>query len=158
VATYETILTVPRPVEATFAFVSDFCNAVHWDPRTYATEKATDGPIGVGTRFLLTGGMLHGDVVRRLHLPLRVAGMRLPYDITEFDPPNQFVLVGETRLFRYRDHLEFSADGDGTRLRYVAELDGKGPMGLGKAMLQRMFDRIGDDATRDIAAVVAERT
>ena len=58
VATYETILRIPRPIEATFAFVSDFRNAVTWDPRTYSADKTTEGPIGVGTQFMLTGGMM----------------------------------------------------------------------------------------------------
>jgi hypothetical protein len=31
-------------------------------------------------------------------------------------------------------------------------------MSLGKGMLQRMFERIGDDATRDLPAVVAKAT
>ena len=42
VATHETILTIPRPIEETFAFVSDFRNAAKWDPRTYAAEKTMD--------------------------------------------------------------------------------------------------------------------
>lgn len=69
-ATNETILIISRSVEETFAFVSDFRNAALWDPRTYAVEKTTDGPIGVGTRFMLTGGMLREEVVRRLMLLL----------------------------------------------------------------------------------------
>jgi hypothetical protein len=30
----------------------------------------------------------------------------------------------------------------------------KGPLALGKPLLQRMFQRIGDDATRDLPATV----
>ena len=45
-----------RFVEELFAFVSDFRNAAAWDPRTYAVEKATEGPTGIGPRFMLTGG------------------------------------------------------------------------------------------------------
>lgn len=149
-ATYETILHIPLSLEATFAFVSDFSNAARWDPRTYSAEKVTDGPIRVGTRFVLTGGMLREETVRRLHLPRSLAGMSLPYDMVEFDPPNEFVLEGETRIVRYRDHLEFSVESDGTRLRYYAELDVKSRLAIGRGFLQRMFTRIGDDATRGL--------
>ena len=69
VAAYETILSVPHPVEVTFDFVSDFRNAALWDPRTFAVEKATDGPIGAGTRFILTGGMMREDLVQKLRIP-----------------------------------------------------------------------------------------
>lgn len=149
-ASYEAILHVPLTQQETFAFVSDFRNAARWDPRTYSVEKATEGPIAVGTRFMLTGGMLREESVRRFRIPRSLAGMALPYDIVEFDPPNEFVLEGETRVFRYCDHLEFSAEGEGTRLRYYAELVLKSPLTAGNALLQRTFTRIGDDATRGL--------
>ena len=74
-ASYATDITIERPVEAAFAFVSNFANAAAWDPRTYAAEKVTDGPIGLGTRFVLTGGALKESTLRRLRLPPR----RLPF-------------------------------------------------------------------------------
>ena len=157
-ATYETILTIPQSVDQTFAFVSDFRNAAKWDPRTFSVDKTTDGDIGIGTRFMLTGGMLPEATVARLHLPKSMAGMALPYDVTEFDAPHEFVLVGESRLVRYRDHLEFWPDGNGTRLRYFAELELKGPLSIMEPLLGRMFQRIGDDATRDLPATVVRGT
>ena len=157
-ATYETILTIPQSVDETFAFVSDFRNAAKWDPRTFSVDKTTDGDIGIGTRFMLTGGMLPEATVARLHLPKSMAGMALPYDVAEFDAPHEFVLVGESRLVRYRDHLEFWPDGNGTRLRYFAELELKGPLSIMEPLLGRMFQRIGDDATRDLPATVVRGT
>jgi hypothetical protein len=158
VATYEVFLTIDRPVSEVFAFVSDFRNAATWDPRTYSVEKATAGPIGVGTRFVLTGGMLPEPTVQRLHLSTSVAGLALSYDVVEFDAPREFVLEGEAALFRYRDHLEFAEDGGETRLRYTAELELKGILGSADALLQRMFQRIGDDATRELPATVERGT
>jgi len=154
-ATYDTNLTIPRSVEDTFAFVSDFRNASRWDPRTYNVKKVTDGPIGVGTRFMLTGGVLPRPVLERLRVPWPRAGMALPYDVAEFTPPKEFVLVGESRAFRYRDHFEFSRDGDDTLLRYAAELEIKGSLRFWDPVLQRIFTRIGDDATRALPALVA---
>ncbi len=154
-AVYEISLTIPRPQADTFAFISDFSNAVHWDPRTYATEIATDGPIGVGTRFVLTGGMLKESWVSRLRIPRRVAGMPLPYDVVEFNPPDGFVLEGETRVFRYRDEISFRADGENTTVRYWASLEFRGILRLFDPLLRLSFRRIGDDATRDIPSVVA---
>lgn len=155
VASYETTLTVPCSVDETFAFVSDFRHAARWDPRTYGVEKATDGTIGIGTRFILTGGMLREELVKRLHIPRSMAGMALPYDVVEFDAPNYFVLEGESRLVRYQDRLEFSQESDGTRVRYAADLHLKGPLAVGEPLLHRMFQRIGDDATRHLPEVVA---
>ena len=158
VATYETILTIPRPIEETFAFVSDFRNAARWDPRTYSARKTTDGPIGVGTRFILTGGMMLGSVVKRLHLPESVAGMSLPYDVVAFDAPNAFTLKGESGMLHWCDHLEFTAEGDNTRLSYFAELEMKRFSTIGEALLARMFQRIGDGATADLPETVVRGT
>ena len=156
VATYETILSIPAPIEAVFAFVSDFRNAAKWDPRTYKSEKTTDGPIGVGSRFMLTGGMLSESLINRLHLPVSVVGMALPYDVVEFDPPNEFVLAGESPILRWRDRLAFSEEGAGTRLHYFAELQFRGPLVVAEPLLRMMFRRIGDDATRELAATVMD--
>jgi dehydrogenase/reductase SDR family protein 12 len=158
-ATYEKTMDIPLPVADTFAYVSDFRNAAQWDPRTYSAEKTTPGPIGVGTRFTLAGGLVPEDVLQRLRIPTSIAGMRLPYDIVEFSAPEQFVLVGESGMVRYRDVLDFSpnADGSGTQLRYFAELELKGRLGILDPRLQRMFQRIGDDATRDIPERASHR-
>jgi hypothetical protein len=158
VATYETELVVPRPIEETFAFVSDFRNAVRWDPRTYFVTKTTEGPIGTGTRFMLTGGLLRQDTLKRLHLSESVIGMPLPYDVVSFDAPNEFVLEGESRFLRYRDRLTFSAQGSSTRLVYYAELEMKSPLTFMDRLVRGIFTRIGDDATADLPATVAEGT
>ena len=157
-ARFATTLHVPRPVDEVFAFVSDFRNAVHWDPRTYAAEQLTPGSPGIGTRFVLTGGVLPRPVLRRLRIPASLVGMRLPYDVVEFTPPSGFTLAGESRLVRYRDRLEFTADGGGTRVRYLAELHLRGPLAVGEPLLRPLFSRIGRDATRDLADAVVRGT
>lgn len=155
-ASYERSVTVPCPIDETFAFVSSFDNAAKWDPRTYEAANTTAGPVGVGTRFVLRGGALKETIVRRLHLPLVLVSTKLPYDITEFDAPRRFVMVGENPFYRYDDHISFTADGDDTHVHYAATLDLKGPMRIFSWILQRQFRKIGDDATAGIAdAVVA---
>lgn len=157
-ATYQTTLRVPSSVDDTFSFVSDFRNAVRWDPRTYATGMDPEGPVGVGTRFLLTGGLLREETVRRLRLPLRIVGRALPYDVAVYEPPRRFVLVGQTRTLHYRDELEFEPAGDHTSLRYVATLEAKPFARLWEPLLGRLFQRIGDEATAGLAAAVLEGT
>jgi hypothetical protein len=155
VATFETTLVIPRPLEATFAFVTDFRNAPTWDPRTYDAQKTTEGPIGLGTRFLLRGGLISKQTLERLHVPdvLRQAS-ELAYEVVSFVPRQEMIVRGETPTLRYEDHLVFSADGDGTKLRYAAKLELKGVLELGEPILKPIFDAIGEDATRGIPAAV----
>ena len=157
-ATYETTVLIPLPPEDAFAFVSDFRHTTLWDPRALTAEKTTDGPIGVGTRFMLTGGMLPKDLIKRLRIPESVAGNPLPYDVILFDPPNEIAFEGENRMVWYRDDLVFTPvdDGASTSLQYVAKMKLKGIFAIGEPILQRMFKRIGDDATRDIPTAAAE--
>jgi dehydrogenase/reductase SDR family protein 12 len=154
VAIYERTLHIHRSVEDSFAFVSNFQNASRWDPRTYSASMTSEGPIGIGTRFVLTGGLLKGETVSRLHLPIALAGMPLPYDMIEFKAPFEFVLEGQSRAVRYRDRLVFSQNGDSTQLVYSAELELKGPLSVFDSLLQRAFKRIGDDATNGLVAAV----
>lgn len=136
-ARYRTSLIIKRPLADTFAFFSDFRNAPTWDPQTRTARKDTEGDIGLGTRFILVGGALGMN-------------FELPYEIVGFDPPHQFILEGENRVFRYRDVIDFVAEGDNTRLSYYAELGFRGLLRVGNPCMSLMFRSIGDKATRDM--------
>lgn len=154
VAFYQRTMLIPCPIDATFAFVSDFRNAEKWDPRTYQVDKTTPGPIGVGTIFQLHGSAIPRSLAARLPVPRSALARPLPYEVVVFEPPHRFVLGGESKLLRYRDEIEFVADGDATRMTYSAELALKGALAIGEPFLKLVFKRIGDDATRDIPATV----
>lgn len=154
---FETSLVIPRPRDATFAFVTDFSNAARWDPRTYEARKLTPGPIGLGTKFQLTGGLISKQTLARFHVPdaLR-ADSDLGYEVVSFVPRSEMVVRGETSTLRYEDHLVFRDAGDATELRYVATMELKGILSIGDVILRPIFDAIGADATAGIpAAVVA---
>jgi hypothetical protein len=157
VVRFETSLVIPRPRDATFAFVTDLSNAVTWDPRTYQASKLTPGPVGLHTRFLLQGGLLSKQTVERFHVPeLLRAQTELGYEVVSFVPRTEMVVRGETSALRYEDHLVFSDEGDATRLRYVATMELKGVLAIGDIVFKPIFEAIGADATRGIPdAVVA---
>lgn len=138
-ARYRTSLIIKRPLAETFAFFSDFRNAPSWDPQTKRARKATEGDIGVGTTFVLVGGALGLE-------------FDLPYHVVGYDAPNQFILEGENRVFRYRDVIDFTAEGDHTRMSYFATLRFRGLLRVGNPLMRLMFQRIGDHATRRMPA------
>lgn len=51
--TVEKSVTIDRPAEEVFAFVSDHTNAPRWQSGLLEVRRVTDGPIGVGTRHTL---------------------------------------------------------------------------------------------------------
>lgn len=154
-ATFETSLVIRRPLAPTFDFVTDFRNAPAWDPRTYDARKTTPGPVGAGTRFALRAGPIPKPWLDRLRVPdrLRPTG-ELPYEVVSFAAPREMIVRGESQLLRYEDRLTFSEEAGGTRLHYWSMMELKGVLAVGEPILQRLFDRIGADATRGIPAAV----
>ena len=132
-AHYFRALSVSIPQERVFNYVADFTHAV-WDPATLACEQVTDGPIGVGTTFMLKAKFLTGS-------------MNLPYTITEYEPNSRLVLVGESSLMKYVDVITFEPREEGTVVGYDAVLTFKGLLGLGEIFFRPAFQQIGDRAT-----------
>jgi hypothetical protein len=140
-ATYQTTLAIPVPIDRAFAYVSDFRHAT-WDPRVSVARRTDgDGPIGPGSTFELVS-------------PLPVGQIVFPYRIIRFEPPTRVMLQGETWFARYVDDITFAPDAVGTSLHYNAQFDLKGLMKLGGPLMQILFRRVGDDATRGIADAV----
>jgi hypothetical protein len=123
--------------EQTFDFIADFCHAALWDPRTRSVRKLTDGPIGCGTRFMLTADLLG--------LPLE-----FPYEISVFERPHQLVFEGSTRCFAYHERVSITVDGGGTSIEYRAQMRLQSLLVLGNPILSLIYQRIGDDATSGI--------
>lgn len=151
---FDTSIGIARPLAATFAFVSNFANAARWDPRTYEAKQLTDGPIGVGTKFLLRGGLISKATRERFHVPDALLASELTYEVVAFTPDAELIVRGETETLRYQDHLTFTADGAGTRLRYQATMELKGVLEIGDVLLKPIFAAIGRDATQGIPGAV----
>lgn len=152
-ATFHTSLWIPRAPADVFSFVSDFRNAPRWDPRTYSSVMVTGGPIGIGTRFELQGGLATKTVHDELPAMLR-GNNTLPYEVVEFDPPRVVAFRGETSTMQYHDRIQISDEQGGSRLVYDAELTLKGLLEIGEPAFQLLFERIGKDATDPIPGVV----
>jgi NAD(P)-dependent dehydrogenase (short-subunit alcohol dehydrogenase family) len=105
----EEVLTSPRPLRECFAFAADFRHLTAWDPTALACQKRTPGPVGVGTAY---------DV----EVAFGPSRIPMAYRVVEYDPPRRVVLEGEGGTVQARDALCFEPDGDGTRLRYTADI------------------------------------
>ena len=49
--TNEKIITINRPVEEVFAYVSDLQNGPQWQNGLLEVRRITKGPLGIGTQF-----------------------------------------------------------------------------------------------------------
>jgi hypothetical protein len=131
----------PRSPEEAFDFISDFRHASLWDPRTKSVRKLTDGPIGRGTKFLLTASLFGTE-------------LDFPYEIVEFERAVHVLFAGHTPFFEYRERVSFSAEPPGTRIEWDAHMSLRSILVFGNPVLSLVYQRIGNDATGGIVAAL----
>ena len=124
--------TSMAPAEA-FEYLSDFSNALEWDPGVVEADTVGDGPVGEGSEFTLVAVFLGR---RNTHT----------YRVVEHDPPGAVTFRGENSSVVSLDRITFEPVGSGTRVTYDAELSLKGPMRIADPLLALAFKRVGDQA------------
>lgn len=102
-------ITVRRPIDDVFRYLSDFGNIEQWDPGVVKSLKLTDGPVQVGATFQLT-------------LRYMLYCIRMLYTVTEYHAPNKVVLRGTGKSFAVTDTIELSQEGARTRVSYTASI------------------------------------
>ena len=121
---------VNRSVRDVFDYVSDMRWLAKCDDVVKASEKTTEGPIGVGTEFR--------------HRP-QVMGMRGDVTMTflEFDPPHRF-LFQNTRFGPIAPTAEFLFEevNDGTRVTIQGDPNPQGPLRLIGPVFYRWATRL----------------
>jgi len=131
--------------EVAFDFISDFTHASLWDPHTQSVRKLSDGPIGLGTRFMLTARL--GPLT-----------LDFPYEIIEYRRPHVVVFAGRTRYFEYLERVTFTPDAGGTSIEWDANMQLHSLLALGNPILSLVYQRIGDDATGGIDRALQQAT
>ena len=141
-ASYETTVETALGIDEVFAYLSDFANTADWDPGIVEAERLSSTDPGLGTRFRVVTSTLGNR-------------QTLEYEITEWDPPHRFVLVGTTDRLRSIDTLTFSAtDAGGTRVTYHADLALSGLARFADPILHLSFQVIGRRAANGLREVL----
>ncbi len=104
---------VERSVEEVFDFVADELNEAKYNPLMVRAEKATPGPIAVGTRWSVT-------ILARGH-PLD-----LDIEVTDYDRPKRLGSLTRMSSADVEGLLTFEPDPAGTRLAWSWDLRPKG--------------------------------
>lgn len=113
---FENTLTIRRPPEEVFEYLADFENVPRWNYAIVETRKESDGPVGVGSRY-----------VQRRSIP-QPATER--FEVTEFEPPRRLGVEGTIGPFPARVRYELTPAPDGTRLTNAVDLELSGPKRL----------------------------
>jgi len=140
-ARYRTTITSRLSPQNAFDYMADFANAEEWDPGVVAAEPLQDGPVGLGSRFLLQAKF--GKSV-----------MPLEYVIAAYEPGKRVVLVAETDKVKSTDEITFAPNGDGCDVTYDAELETLGRFRLATPLVALLFKGIGDRARDSLRLVL----
>jgi hypothetical protein len=138
---YVTVINSTWKVEDAFAFMSDFSNAMRWDPGVLAARRLDTGEVREGSSFDLT---------------VAFAGrkMTLRYTVQSMKAPQQIVFVASTSLLESVDTLTFTPRGETCRMAYDAKFRLKGLASVANPLLAVSFRRIGDRARDSLRTVL----
>jgi hypothetical protein len=121
-------IVIERPVEEVFDFVADERNEPRFNPQMTRAEKLSSGPIGAGTRF-------RAEMVRMG----RTAEMTTEF--TGFERPRRLESSTHLSHMDIQGALTFDPVPEGTRMRWVWDLELHGLLRLAGPLVARMGER-----------------
>ncbi|OLR93525.1 SRPBCC family protein [Actinokineospora bangkokensis] len=134
--------TVAKPLPEVGAYLSDFSNAVEWDPGTESCERMESGPVRVGARW---------------HNTSKIAGVEteLVYELEELTP-ELIRFVGRNKTATSTDEITL-AEGEAagtTRITYQATIEFHGAAKLASPIAKAVFEKVGSDTEDSLKRVL----
>lgn len=137
----ERTFTVSLPIEATFAYLSDFENTEEWDPGTVSTKR-TGGDGGVGTTYKNTSEFMGRKT-------------DLTYETITYDKPTSFQCRGRNKTATATDSMTFTPAAEGTQIHYRADFEFKGLVKLiAPLVVKPRLDSLADETVDQIKKVL----
>lgn len=124
---------IDRPIGEVFEYAADFDNIESWDPGVASSRRLDDGPLGVGSRFEL--GVSFG-----------ARQILMTYEITEYEPNERVVLVGEGEKIKAVDDIRFEEREDKTMVDYTADLTFDNYVKYVAPFMGSIFKKVGERA------------
>ncbi|MEO1529713.1 MAG: SRPBCC family protein [Planctomycetota bacterium] len=98
----ETIAARPDVVFAASSNIPAWAEVI---PAINRIEMLTDGPVGVGTRFIETRTLFGREASETM-------------EVVEYEPPSHYVLKAESNGCRYLTEIRFEPHGDVTKMSF----------------------------------------
>ncbi|SDJ48294.1 Carbon monoxide dehydrogenase subunit G [Frankineae bacterium MT45] len=138
----ERTFTVDVAPSAVLEYLQDFSHAEAWDPGTETCTRQDEGPVVVGSTW---------------HNVSKIAGIgtELTYRLAERSA-DHLVFVGENDTATSTDTITVRPAGTGSELTYHANIEMHGLAKLASPAIKLVFEKIGNDTERQLAAVLNE--
>lgn len=136
---------VALPAATVFEYLANFDHTAEWDPGIAAAERLDQGPLEVGSRFLLQAN-------------LGVTTAPLEYEITRLESPTRVTLVTEGKLVSGEDDIRIDPLGDERcQVTWDARFGFKGSIGaLVDPLLAPGFQVVGRRAVAGLESKLRE--
>lgn len=131
-AHYRTTIASTLPPADALAYLANFTSAAAWDPSVVEARRLDDGPVAVGSRFLIVSRANGRDVP-------------LEYEIVALDDA-RVVLRAESERLTGVDEITVEPAGDGSAVTYDADLALNGAARLLDPLLSLVFRRMAGRA------------
>jgi uncharacterized protein YndB with AHSA1/START domain len=145
-------VTVEKPLDTVFAYLSDFTTTTQWDPGTVETVR-TSGDGAFGTEYLNTSTFAGRKT-------------RLTYVVVDLVPNERIALRGENATVIAHDTMTFRATDGGARsngavvtcteVTYTADFTFKGSSRIVAPLMRPAFTRLGNQAEAGLTAALAQ--
>ena len=126
-------ITIARPIEEVFAFVSDARNRPRWDESVDSEELTSPEPVGVGSTV-------------RTRMRSMGRDYELGWEVVEHDPPTSQRIESTSGPFSTTLLYDLSEDGDGTLVRFSVTGRPAGALRLMQPLIARNTQRNLDHA------------
>lgn len=132
--------TVSPPPDLVVDYLKDFQHAEEWDAGTKTCERIDSGPVAEGAFW---------------HNVSKVYGVtaELTYKLEELTD-RKVVFVGENQSSRAIDTITVDAQGSGSVITYVAELEMQGTAKLLSPVMKLVFEKLAGDTEKQMATVL----
>ena len=138
----ERTVTVQKPLDKVFAYLSDFTTTTEWDPGTVATVR-TSGDGAFGTEYLNTSTFAGHQT-------------QLTYVVVDLVPNRHISLRGENTTVVALDTMTFRERGSDTEVTYTADFTFKGIIRLIAPLMRPAFTKLGNEAEAGMAAALEQ--
>ena len=139
------VTTIPSSLtqEQAFAYMADLHNFAKWDKGVVKVVQVEGSGAGLGTIFDVT---VKG---------LGKSTSTLRYTTTEYDAPRNVLVKGVNTLFTSIDRVTITPTPTGCDVIYDATLTANWVIAPMNVLLGRVFNKIGDTATRGLRKALA---
>jgi uncharacterized membrane protein len=124
----EESITINRPIEEVFAYVSDFRTASQWQSGMVDVRLTPEGPVGVGTRATFERVFLG----RKLEMTV---------EIVEYQPPTKQAFKSISGPMPTTVSRRFEPTAMGTKYSMVIEAQAGGVFALAEPLVARSLSR-----------------